>query len=657
MRWRDYGTRVEEKTPYDPAKDAPLAHNLRPDSASGTHTAPGTSTHLHNSSGVPKYLWGNDWLRRGRGRSWFAAWRAVDQEETENAKIRVRSGDEPNKADEAMSTAEVKDDVQQKSRLESSDHMSFFSTTPKESSKSTLISPSFKRDLANLDAGLLHKPANGTVNIEKEVEPEVVRAEGQPENQIKSERAQDPLYTSRKQDMTPIHEAEVETMFQRYQKKFQGLLFQPWRPYTHINLDLDPEGEYVDPDMGRYAEAQPEIATDAKEQISAVPEPRLENETIHILGLGPIGKYIAHTLASLPHAPPITLLMHRPLVMQHWHDEGAAIRLVKDGEVHVQSGFHIESAARFRRQHPDQVFRRFGQNLEHSAEAPDTVIDNLIVTTDSWTTIPALEAIKNRLRQRSTICFVQDGLGIAEKVSAEIFTDPDRRPTYVLGSISHKIASTERHFTIIEKGSGTFTCSKLPQRSVDKYSDVTVVRSNFSWSPQAKHLVASLARAPELNTKALGHKSFYKSQLQKVVLGCIIGPLSVMYNCSNDQLLYNYNAAVTMRGLLEEISKVICSLPELKTLDGVHENFNARKLEAICVSTIAKTGRLESKMLQSVRAGGRTNVDYYNGYILRRAAQLGIPCPRNEMILSIVKGKIAMNSKELNGHIPLLASH
>ncbi|KUJ07281.1 6-phosphogluconate dehydrogenase C-terminal domain-like protein [Mollisia scopiformis] len=409
--------------------------------------------------------------------------------------------------------------------------------------------------------------------------------------------------------------------------------------------------------MGHFVPIGPESDLDEEEQVSVVPGPQLENKTIHILGLGNVGKYIAHTLASLPHGPPITLLMHRPLVMQRWHDEGAAVRLVKHGELHVQSDFNIESAAAFRREHPDQVFPHFGKNLEHSAEPPNTVIDTLIVTTDSWATLPALEAIKHRLRQTSTICFIQDGLGIAEKVNAGIFTDPDRRPTYVLGRISHHIVSTERHFTIIEKEPGTLLCSKLPQRSLDVTGEVPISRTDFSWSPQAKHLVGSLSRAPDLNTKPLGHKSYYKVQLQNLAIGCIIGPLSVMYDCSNDQLLFNYNASLTMKQILEEISRVVCSLPELKSLSGVYENFNLQKLQAIVVSAIAKTGRIESRMLQTVRAGKRTNVDYYNGYIIRRGAELGIPCPKNEMIISLVKGRVSVKSKEINGYIPLLGSN
>lgn len=639
--WRDYGTRVAETLTDEKGNKDSSTTPYHPPSTE--EVSPGASVQqLHNDhsiTGSLNYLWRNEWSSRGRGTSWFSAWKAVEQ-----------------------GTEEYEGPIQQRSPLRPSEQMPSASSLEQEHTEAMRASLSFKKDLAALDAGLLHNPANGEINIIKEVIPMVPETNQQGDGQdTKKTSTNAPMNeqdaailqaTTGVEDV--VFEPRAESMFQKYQRKFQGLLFQPWRPYTSINLDLDPEGEYVDPDMGHYASVESQSVVDEEQEVNLATEAPFENKTIHILGLGSQGKYVAHTLASLPYAPPITLLMHRPLVMQHWHDEGAAIRLVKNGEVHVQGGFNVESAAGFRREHPDQVFPHFGKNLEHSAEPPSTVIDTLIVTTDSWHTIPALAAIKDRLRQRSTICFVQDGLGIAEKVSAEIFTDPDRRPTYVLGRLSHRIASTDKHFTIIETQSGQLTCSKLPQRSLDKSGDIPIIRRDFSWSPQATHLVGTLFRAPDFNTKALGHKSFYKSQLENLVFGCVIGPLSVMYECTNDQLLYNYNASITMTELLKEISQVICSLPELDTLDGIDESFSVRKLQTICISAIAKTGKVESKYLQAVRAGKRTNIDYYNGWIVRRAAQLGIKCPVNEIILSMVKGKIAIKSKETSGYIPML---
>jgi 2-dehydropantoate 2-reductase len=660
IRWREYGTHAGETAVGETSS--------RQDLLSPPASDPGLVEEKPNQPlghqavrGSLNYLQQNDWSSRGRGESWFLAWHAAGEEKPDDPLETQHSKGQPvsqnNGSDNSQSN--LSGSLEDTRRLLSAEE---------EETEAIRASPSFKRDLASLDAGLIHNPANGTVRIMKEVDYKVPPEEIliSPVDTANASHAMD-QESDAMNDISesvgipgldaPRSKAGVGAALQRSLQRVQGLFFPPWRPYTHINLNLDPEGEYIDPDMGNSDRIQPEPALDQEEQIDLVLESKLENPTIHVLGLGTVGKYIAHALASLPHAPPITLLMHRPLVMQHWHDEGAAIRLVKDGQLYVQSNFNIESAASFQRESPDQVFPHFGENLEHSAEPPDTAIDTLIVTTDSWTTLPALEAIRHRIRQRTTIFFVQSGLGIAEKVSATVFTDPDRRPTYVLGSLSHHITSTDRHFTIIQTEPGTLICSKQPQREVYKTGDLSITRHNFSWSPQAKHLVGSLTRALDLNTQALGHKSFYKTQLQKVVLGCIIGPLSVMYDCSTDKLLYNYNASVTMVGLLKEISLVIRSLPELQSLDGIDRIFNLRKLEAMCVSAIAKTGATETLMLQSVRAGRRTNIDYFNGYIIRRAAQMGISCPRNELILRMVEGKRQMRGKEITGYIPMISSH
>ncbi|KAG4434763.1 hypothetical protein IFR05_009754 [Cadophora sp. M221] len=394
----------------------------------------------------------------------------------------------------------------------------------------------------------------------------------------------------------------------------------------------------------------------AYSDLKAQPNPEHEslNRTIHILGLGATGKYIAHSLAALPFAPPITLLMHRPLMMQHWHDEGAAIHVIKGGDIKTRTNFRIESSAGFLRQDSQQRFPGFGPRLEHTAEPPSYPIDALIITTEAYRTVSALTAIKHRLGRSSTVFLLNNGLGLVERINERVFTDTYNRPTYILGNMSHDLVSTERHFTLIEKNSGRLECSKLPQVLTSKRGRHAPIltRKDFSWSAHASHLVGTLARTPELRTLTLGHKSFYESQFQNLAAGAIIGPLSVVFDCTNDLILYNYNSSRTMKLLLHEISRVIRSLPELQSLPNLEVTFGVRRLEAIIVSKISKTGKNITTMLQNVRAGNRTNIDYYNGYIERRARELGIDTPRNEMMLHLVRGKSAAKSRELNNYIP-----
>jgi 2-dehydropantoate 2-reductase len=441
-------------------------------------------------------------------------------------------------------------------------------------------------------------------------------------------------------DMDPAtHFLEYDEELERAMQHFNlGMWHRPWRPPRQLSQDeLKKESEK---ELSKKLELQQEQAK--------------MNRTIHVLGLGTVGKLIAHSLASLPNGPPVTLLMHRPLVMQQWHDEGAAIKILINGEYHVQTGFHIESSANFQRQDPLQRFPGFGPNLEHSAEPPNTVIDSLVVTTNPCITLSAISSIKHRLRKTSTICFVQDGLGIIEKMNSRIFPDPHDRPTYVLGRITHDLKSTDQHFTIVENRIGDFLCAKLPQvvETKEEYFSPVINRTDFSWSPQARHLVGSLIRTPGLNTKSLGHKSFFVRQLRQLAVGAVIGPLSVAYDCSNDQLLYDYAASQNIGHLVAEICHIILSLPELAKFHKLEHKFNANLIENIVLRSLQKSGRNTSTMLQDIRAGRRTNIDFYNGYLVQRAMELGVPCPRNHTLLHLVKGKQARRSRQDNLYIP-----
>jgi 2-dehydropantoate 2-reductase len=409
--------------------------------------------------------------------------------------------------------------------------------------------------------------------------------------------------------------------------------------------DLENEEDDHDSTLVMEMEETAPYRPDLAKETVVEPEPMI-NETIHILGMGTAGKYIAHSLASNPHAPPVTLLMHNNATIQQWYDEGAAIRVLRDGKAHVQSRFSVESSA-LPLSHMDEIMgrKRHGQ--------VDSVIETLIVTTEPNITTSAISSIKHRLYPSSTICLVGDGLGLMDKINADLFPDRNTRPTYILGCMTHKLASTYQDFTIVEKAPGEITVSKLPRITVEKESNgPSIRRADFSWSPQSKHLISTLVRSPDMNTRTYGHKSFYKAHLQRLAIGAVIGPLSVAFDCSNDQLLFNYSISQMMHFLLGEISKIITSLPQLRNMPKIQQDFDSVKLEAIVVSAIAQTGKNISPMLQDVRAGRKTDIAFYNGYLAREAARLGIDCPRNHMLIHMVQGKQAIKSKDNNDYIP-----
>ena len=120
--------------------------------------------------------------------------------------------------------------------------------------------------------------------------------------------------------------------------------------------------------------------------------PAFAQSPIHILGLGNLGKLVAHALASSHPAPPqVTLLLHRPELYSQWDKAGHYIDVVTNGVSDRRGGFQIE---------------------ETSGEE-SSLIRHLIVATKAYATIPALKPLRHRLRDESTMLFLQNGMGMS----------------------------------------------------------------------------------------------------------------------------------------------------------------------------------------------------------------------------------------------------
>lgn len=120
----------------------------------------------------------------------------------------------------------------------------------------------------------------------------------------------------------------------------------------------------------------------------------INNEPIHILGIGNLGKLIAHSLAKSSPAPPVILLFHRPEMASHWDEAGRYIDVVTRGSSDKQYGFRTE------------IVSRNNDDVKISS-----IIKNLVVTTKSHATAAALQPLQHRLTSASTILFLQNGMG------------------------------------------------------------------------------------------------------------------------------------------------------------------------------------------------------------------------------------------------------
>ena len=392
---------------------------------------------------------------------------------------------------------------------------------------------------------------------------------------------------------------------------------------------------------------------------------------VHILGVGSIGTLIAHTLKCLPNPPPISLMMHKPELYEEFKRKARIVRLInKKSQVNdEQTGYDVDlleqdssTGFAYWRYIPDQPQKRpptYPLQPEEKLASGETYIYSLIVTVKGPATRTALASVKHRLNADSTICLIQNGMGQVEELNKYVFTDPETRPTYMLGIISHG-AHMASEFTVIHAGSGTtalgivrdFDKYPLPPPSKDSSqppSPSTLSVENRKryyptdtdlYSPlSSRFLLRTLTRSPILCCAPFPYLDLLQLQLEKLTVNSLMNPITALLNIPNGSLLENSNMTRATRLLLAEISLVIRSLPELSAVPGVKVRFAPDRLESLYQGVADRTAANSSSMREDVRRSKNTEIEYINGYIVKRGEELGIKCVLNYLLMQLVMAK------------------
>ncbi|KAI9860007.1 MAG: hypothetical protein M1813_006354 [Trichoglossum hirsutum] len=339
---------------------------------------------------------------------------------------------------------------------------------------------------------------------------------------------------------------------------------------------------------------------------------------IHILGIGSVGKLIAHSLKGIPSSPPVTLVLHKPYLVDLWERRGQKIVIKTGNDRHAKTGFEIELVGRI---------------------PSNRIIHHLIVTTKARATIPAIAAVRDRLRPESTILLLQSEMGLLEEINEKLFPDPETRPNYMLGTVTHMVFPLGG-FQATHTGFGTTALCMLSKEPSTGY-----------WAPASRYLMSTLTRIPVLAAVGFPELNLKQLQLERLAVNAIINPLTVMFNCYNGDLLHNFAISNVMHLLISEISLILRSLPELRDLPNVNNRFSPNRLRELVLAVASTTSRNVSSMLRDVKAGRETDIGYINGYITKRAKELGLEYGMNDMVIQMVKGKQQLLARQREDHV------
>ncbi|KAK9365206.1 ketopantoate reductase [Lipomyces kononenkoae] len=340
---------------------------------------------------------------------------------------------------------------------------------------------------------------------------------------------------------------------------------------------------------------------------------------IHILGLGSIGTLTAHSLSEIPDNPSVTLLLHRESLLDAYKAGGNQIKFeTRDGK-HVRSHGHKLEVLHDGKWYGSQDYEQM-RTQQLSASPLSTEIENLIVCVKATQTVAALRPLKHRLTAKSSILFLQNGSGMVDEANEKLFPNPETRPNYLLGVISHGV-TLNKPFDATHTGFSATSIGPVPRRG-HKHPE----------SSASNYLLQNLPLSPTLNTTAYSYTDVLQVQLEKLAVNAFCNPLCALHDAQNKFL---FTLPEIRQKLMAEISTVVQNLPELQDISAIKikERFDPHQLESTVNAIIKKTAETTCSMVWDLRAGRETEIRYINGFWCRKGNEVGVPTPINDSLV------------------------
>lgn len=386
----------------------------------------------------------------------------------------------------------------------------------------------------------------------------------------------------------------------------------------------------------------------------------------HILGLGPVGCLLAHSLRRiLPSTHDISLI-HKTRLSELALLEKGSIQVENTlGAATTSNGFLSEEFQDGDPQVPWQEEENRSQDLKQ--------IQSLFVALKAQHTVNALKALTYRLSASSTIVLMQNGMGLYEHLIRDVFRNPSQRPHFILASSTHG-AFTTQPFHVIHAGIGSIDFATVPDSQGREFEagfhDESIpqsqrrLRLSDITSPtdaeSARYIslrdtVAALLLLEPLSTSWKTYAELQLIMQRKLVVNAVINPLTALMGCRNGELMRLPSGLRPMRAICWEASLVYAAeirrqgtlwLEDMQsrgvdtkdvTLPSLPKSLTPECLEEEVIRVADLTKGNVSSMLQDVRRGKPTEIDYINGYLINLGRVLGIRTPVNSVLFDLIK--------------------
>lgn len=282
------------------------------------------------------------------------------------------------------------------------------------------------------------------------------------------------------------------------------------------------------------------------------------------------------------------------------------------------------------------------------AEEPDTPgdsrIQQLLVTGRGFEAVKAVASVKDRIDENTTICLMNDGMGVLEEVREKIFDGTNTEPTFMLGHMSHALVFNRNRGSVKELKAGRTVLTRAD-------SSLRSVKGLHA-SPDLA-LLKSLQLAPALKASTSPYDRWLKFKLPSMIFTAAVEPVCVLLDLPYNGLLHNRSAQKMMNKLLDEIARVVENLPEVQGSAELLNFLQGEGLKRFCYRRITGKAMAPSDLVKRIEKGLQTDMNYQNGYFLKRAKTLGLEMPTNKLMVQMVKARRAEAMERRKAYIPV----
>jgi len=390
----------------------------------------------------------------------------------------------------------------------------------------------------------------------------------------------------------------------------------------------------------------------------------------HVLH-SPLGTLLAyHLRQTLPKKHGVSLIYHNNNVVQK--------QITSDNTVRVEHAGAIMTARNVDSEHIYQGSPpRRKTSIPNTKAAPvedeeQKPIESLIVAIPPAFTRATLNTLIHRLSPQSTIVLMQPGLGVYEKLITTLFTNPTRRPHFIIASprhdawlkqpnhVVHSLAGSI-DFSIVPDSRGRDYEAILRARDVPpqerglRLTDITSKATDREFEEYAslRNTVSVLSGLDALNVTWLPMEEGEIVFRRDLVVRAVTDALGVTLGLPNGELLSTVSSRKLTNALLTEIVRAFKKqwytelgshfqhtdkglLPPMPALP---RGLGKRDLMGALVRHLILTKEFNAPMLRDIEAGSQTHLQYGLGYLCRIGRAYGVPMPTTVALYQTIKAR------------------